>query len=116
MVEPGIEEGAPRPRLHRGQRPGVRPLPAAPRLSPRDLYQLRRVHLKAAEAALLAQQARGRLEAIILELEQRYGLLGHHATVDIRTGQVTLEPQAPAGAHGDGEERPAAGALQEDKP
>ena len=76
-----------------GGAPSAAP-PLAPVVSVRDLYRLRRASLQTREAALRAQMAQHQLEALTLELELRYGLLGREATLDIHTGRVTETPGA----------------------
>lgn len=69
------------------------------RISPRDLYRLRRAHLEARNAVLRLEMARHRLGELLLEMERRYGLLGSRGTIDIHTGEVRVpstEAQPPA--------------------
>lgn len=64
--------------------------PAQERLSPRELYALRRAHLEAQEKALVAQMAQQRLQRLTLELERRYRLLSRGATLDLATGVIHI--------------------------
>ncbi|MBI2935590.1 MAG: hypothetical protein HYY31_02085 [Chloroflexi bacterium] len=94
----------------RGKPTPVQPLPRgtpleqAGRLSARDLYRLRRARQMAAEAALHTQLAQHRLDALVLELEHRYSLLGRDVTINVHTGHITLRTnqRQPVG----GEEAP----------
>ncbi len=58
------------------------------RLSPKDLYALRRAHLLAERKALVAQLAHHSLQRLTLELERRYALLAREARLDIHTGLI----------------------------
>ena len=71
--------------------------PSALRLSPRDLYRLRQAQVKARESALRATLAQHQVETLTLELEWRYRLLGHDATIDAHTGAITLSTQPSEG-------------------
>ena len=63
-------------------------------LSLRDLYRLRQAQLKARESALRTELAQHQVEALTLELEWRYRLLGHDAAIDAHTGAITLRTQS----------------------
>ena len=65
-------------------------------LPPRDRYRLRRAGLQAQEAALRAQLAQHHVEALTLELERRYGLLGRETSVDARYGRIVELPDPRA--------------------
>ena len=67
--------------------------PSARRLSPRDLYRLRGAQLKARESVLRSELAQHQAEALTLELEWRYHLLGQNAAIDAHTGAITLITQ-----------------------
>lgn len=61
------------------------------RLSPKDLYALRRAQLTAERKALAAQFAQHALRQLLFQLEARYGLLAADATLDIATGRIIKE-------------------------
>ena len=73
-----------------------------PCLSPNDLYRLRAAHLQARQAALQAEMARQRLDAVLLEIERRYDLLGQEVSVDARTGRITPAGEGEPSALADG--------------
>ena len=58
------------------------------RLSPKDLYALRKAHLLAERKALVAKLAHHSLEHLTLEVERKYNLLAKDARLDIDTGVV----------------------------
>lgn len=68
------------------------------RLTPRDLYQLRRARLLAQRAALRAQFAQQQLQELSLDLERRYGLLTREAVLDMETGVITAPPATTNGS------------------
>ena len=60
------------------------------RLTPRDLYRLRRARLVAQRAALRAQYAQQQLEELALEMERSYGLLATDGVLDVQTGRIQV--------------------------
>lgn len=58
------------------------------KLSPRDLYRLRRAIATAQRAHLRAQMAQQAVRELVLELERRYALLGRDLYLDIHTGDI----------------------------
>ena len=68
------------------------------KLSSQDLYQIRHAQLAAQKAALKAEQA---FRELLLELEERYDLLGADASIDIHTGEVELPSSNGSESHGD---------------
>lgn len=58
------------------------------KLAPDDLYQLRRAIATAQRARLKAEMAQQSLRELVLDLEQRYGLLGRDMHLDVHTGQI----------------------------
>jgi len=70
------------------------------KLTPQDLYRLRRASLAAQRAEVEAGLARQRLREVTLEVERRYGLLGSGAAVDVGTGEIRVD-----GAGGENGER-----------
>ncbi|MEE9198470.1 MAG: hypothetical protein V3U26_01595 [Dehalococcoidia bacterium] len=65
------------------------------RLSPKDLYAIRRAHLLAEHKALAAQLANHSVKQLTLELERRYALLSKNARLDINTGEIREEGATP---------------------
>ena len=63
------------------------------RLSPKDLYALRRTQLLAERKALVAQLAQHSFKRLILEMERRYGLLAKDIILDIHTGIISEDGQ-----------------------
>ena len=63
------------------------------RLSPGDLYRLRRARLRLERAALRARFAQQLLEELTLDLERRYALLATDNWLDPSTGRVS--PSTP---------------------
>lgn len=63
-------------------------------LSARELYRLRRLKLEAERQALLAQLKENWLQALLLELELKYELIGKQAQVDIASGCITLQEES----------------------
>ncbi len=61
-------------------------------VAPEDLHQLRLLILTAEQKALVAQEAQRLVNAKMLDIEHRYGLLGKNATLDIKTGRITSGP------------------------
>ncbi len=66
------------------------------RLSPRDLYILRRTQLLVERKALAAQFAQHSFKRLILEMERRYGLLDKEMIIDIHTGIISEDGSAEA--------------------
>ena len=83
------------------------------KVSTTDLYHLRHAHLAAQRAALMAQQAEQAFRELVLELEQRYGLLGTTSTIDVHTGDVQTSlpngQQGPETAEPSPDETPSGG-------
>ena len=61
---------------------------SANRISPKELYLLRRAQLEAERKALAADLARQAVKEFLLNLERKYGLLGKEGYVDIHTGSI----------------------------
>ena len=75
------------------------------KVSPRELYLLRRAQLHAEREALVAHLAQQAVKEFLLDLERKYGLLGKEGYLDIHSGivkEVDGEPnpnanQGPSG-------------------
>ncbi|MFQ5873024.1 MAG: hypothetical protein ACE5JL_04395 [Dehalococcoidia bacterium] len=65
------------------------------RVSPKDLYALRKAHLLAERKALVAQLAQHSLKHLTLELERKYSLLAKSAQLDVNTG-IIQEDETPS--------------------
>ncbi len=63
------------------------------RITPRDLYLLRKTGLQMRRDVLRAQQAERRYQELLLHLERKYGLLdaGTGGVIDPQTGEVRVE-------------------------
>lgn len=61
------------------------------KLSSEDLYQLRKARLLAEKRALAAQQAEQGYQELLLEMEQRYGVLGKPTRIDLSLGEIMEE-------------------------
>ncbi|MBI2910025.1 MAG: hypothetical protein HYX92_20480 [Chloroflexi bacterium] len=59
------------------------------RVTPGDLYRLRRFNLYAEKKALEAQRARNLVQEAVLRLEVKYHLLGADASLDSHSGVIT---------------------------
>lgn len=68
------------------------------RVSPKDLYTLRRAKLFAERRALEAQLAQNQAQTLLLEMERKYGLLGGNFTLDVATGRITSITKAKESA------------------
>ena len=84
-----------------GRRPepaeGRCPEPVEGRVKAWELYRIRRLELAAERRALEAQLARNQAQALLLEVELKYGLLASDATLDIHTGRIAPCPATPEG-------------------
>ena len=69
------------------------------KLSSEDLYQLRKARLLAEKRALAAQQAEQAYRELLLEVEQKYGVLGRATRIDLSLGEIVGET---ADSRGDG--------------
>ena len=58
------------------------------RISPRELYLLRRAQLHAERKMLVAHLAQQVVREFLLNLERKYGLLGKESYLDIHSGSV----------------------------
>jgi hypothetical protein len=61
------------------------------RLSLSDLLRLRLAVNSARRSQLKAELARQSVRELLLEMEQRYGLLGRDASLDVHTGRIQGE-------------------------
>jgi len=71
------------------------------RVSPRDLYALRKAHLLAERKDLVSRMAYCTLKRLTLEIERKYALLTRNARLDINSGAILNDDRA----EGSGEER-----------
>ncbi len=61
---------------------------ASMKLSDRELYELCKARLLAEKRALAAQQAGQAYRELLLEVENRYGLVGKPVCIDFQTGEI----------------------------
>jgi hypothetical protein len=57
-------------------------------LNPEDRYQLRKLQMDIDKKELEVRKAQQDLERLVLELENKYGLIGEEKTIDARTATV----------------------------
>ncbi len=69
------------------------------KISPKELYLLRRAQLQAERKMLVAHLAQQAVREFLLNLERKYGLLGKEGYLDIHSGsvkEVSNEPDSDA--------------------
>ncbi len=82
------------------------------RMSPQDLYRLRRASLEVQRSALRAQLAHQALQELVLEVQRRYGLLGNEVPTKVGVEAHTGIMQA----NGSSSLRPAEGSKVAHEP